>query len=86
MDIGPLDKEFIVSPYHLIPADYSMTVSFQCSFVAMAGCWQWCRSTCVCCLSEEEKRDIAVDKEIKRILKQQKKKERKEIKILLLGQ
>ncbi|XP_041861329.1 guanine nucleotide-binding protein subunit alpha-11-like [Melanotaenia boesemani] len=51
----------------------------------MAGCWKWCHSTCVCCLSEEEKKTIAVDKEIERILKQQKKKERKEIKILLLG-
>lgn len=40
----------------------------------------------MCCLSEDEKRSIAVDKEIKRILKQQKKKERREIKILLLGQ
>ncbi|CAG07951.1 unnamed protein product, partial [Tetraodon nigroviridis] len=37
-------------------------------------------------LSEEEKRDMAVDKEIQRILKQQKMKERREIKILLLGQ
>lgn len=52
----------------------------------MAGCWRWCRRTCVCCLSEDEKRTIAVDKEIQRILKQQKKKERREIKILLLGQ
>ncbi|XP_036970330.1 guanine nucleotide-binding protein subunit alpha-11-like [Acanthopagrus latus] len=51
----------------------------------MAGCWQMCRRTCACCLSEDEKRSIAVDKEIKRILKQQKKKERREIKILLLG-
>ncbi|KAM6921087.1 guanine nucleotide-binding protein subunit alpha-14-like [Xenentodon cancila] len=51
----------------------------------MAGCWRWCHRTCVCCLSEEEKKTIAVDKEIKRILKQQKKKERREIKILLLG-
>uniref|UniRef100_A0A3B4U2Q8 Guanine nucleotide-binding protein subunit alpha n=1 Tax=Seriola dumerili TaxID=41447 RepID=A0A3B4U2Q8_SERDU len=51
----------------------------------MASCWQWCHRTCMCCLSEEEKRTIAVDKEIKRILKQQKKKERREIKILLLG-
>ncbi|XP_040041075.1 guanine nucleotide-binding protein subunit alpha-14 [Gasterosteus aculeatus] len=51
----------------------------------MAGCWLWCRRSCACCLSEEEKTNIAVDKEIKRILKQQKKKERREIKILLLG-
>lgn len=51
----------------------------------MAGSWPWCRRTCLCCMSEEEKKTIAVDKEIKRILKQQKKKERKEIKILLLG-
>lgn len=51
----------------------------------MAGCRMWCHRACVCCLSEEEKRSIAVDKEIKRALKQQKKKERREIKILLLG-
>ncbi|XP_074491553.1 guanine nucleotide-binding protein subunit alpha-14-like [Sebastes fasciatus] len=51
----------------------------------MADCWLWCQRTCMCCLTEEEKTDIAVDKEIKRILKQQKKKERREIKILLLG-
>lgn len=54
--------------------------------MAMAGCWMWCHRACVCCLSEEEKRSIAVDKEIKRALKQQKKKERKDIKILLLGE
>lgn len=52
----------------------------------MASCWMWCHRACGCCLSEEEKRSIAVDKEIKRALKQQKKKERREIKILLLGQ
>lgn len=52
----------------------------------MAGCWGWCRRACVCCLSEDEKRTVAVDKEIQRILKQQKMKERREIKILLLGQ
>nr|XP_020462761.1 guanine nucleotide-binding protein subunit alpha-11-like [Monopterus albus]XP_020462762.1 guanine nucleotide-binding protein subunit alpha-11-like [Monopterus albus] len=51
----------------------------------MADCWLWCHRTCLCCLSEEEKRTLAVHKEIQRILKQQKKKEQKEIKILLLG-
>ncbi|KAA8589959.1 hypothetical protein FQN60_013324 [Etheostoma spectabile] len=51
----------------------------------MAGCRQWCHRMCVCCLSEEEKTTIAVDREIERILKQQKKKQRREIKILLLG-
>ncbi|XP_023195973.1 guanine nucleotide-binding protein subunit alpha-11-like isoform X2 [Xiphophorus maculatus] len=51
----------------------------------MAGCCGWIYRTCVCCLSEDEKTAIAVDKEIKRILRQQKKKERREIKILLLG-
>ncbi|XP_063747601.1 guanine nucleotide-binding protein G(q) subunit alpha-like isoform X2 [Eleginops maclovinus] len=51
----------------------------------MAGCWPCCPRLCVCCLSEEQKTSIEVDKEIARILKQQKKKERKEIKILLLG-
>lgn len=52
----------------------------------MAGCCSWCRRTCLCCLSEDEKRNIAVDKQIQRVLKQQKMKERREIKILLLGQ
>ncbi|KAF3834839.1 hypothetical protein F7725_027397 [Dissostichus mawsoni] len=52
---------------------------------AMAGCWPCCPRLFVCCLSEEDKTGLAVDKEIARILKQQKKKERREIKILLLG-
>ncbi|XP_023699660.1 guanine nucleotide-binding protein subunit alpha-14-like [Paramormyrops kingsleyae] len=51
----------------------------------MACCWRWCHRTCTCCLSEEERKSIAVDREIKKILRQHKKKERKEIKILLLG-
>ncbi|CAG5861361.1 unnamed protein product [Menidia menidia] len=51
----------------------------------MAGCGRWCRRACVCCLSDDEKMTIAVDKEINKILRQQKKKERREIKILLLG-
>uniref|UniRef100_A0A3B4Z1Q4 Guanine nucleotide-binding protein subunit alpha-11-like n=1 Tax=Stegastes partitus TaxID=144197 RepID=A0A3B4Z1Q4_9TELE len=51
----------------------------------MAGCWRWCHRTCVCCLSEEDKKTVAVDKEIRKILKQQRKKEQREIKILLLG-
>ncbi|XP_056132735.1 guanine nucleotide-binding protein subunit alpha-11-like [Lampris incognitus] len=51
----------------------------------MEACWGWCHHTCVCCLSEEERRSVAVDKEIKRILRQQKKLERREIKVLLLG-
>uniref|UniRef100_A0AAY5JZK0 Guanine nucleotide binding protein (G protein), alpha 15 (Gq class), tandem duplicate 3 n=2 Tax=Esox lucius TaxID=8010 RepID=A0AAY5JZK0_ESOLU len=49
------------------------------------ACWQWCRRTCVCCLDDEERRTIAIDKEIQSILRQQKKRERKEIKVLLLG-
>ncbi|XP_041695422.2 guanine nucleotide-binding protein subunit alpha-11 [Coregonus clupeaformis] len=49
------------------------------------ACWKWCRRTCVCCLDDEERRTIAIDKEIQRILRQQKKRERKEIKVLLLG-
>ncbi|KAF7667093.1 hypothetical protein LDENG_00076420 [Lucifuga dentata] len=53
--------------------------------LSMESCWRWWRRTCLCCLSEDEKRDLAVDKEIQRILHQQKKMERKEIKILLLG-
>ncbi|KAJ8357417.1 hypothetical protein SKAU_G00202110 [Synaphobranchus kaupii] len=51
----------------------------------MGDCWQRCQRTCACCLTEQEKKDIEVDREIKRILKQQKKRERKEIKVLLLG-
>ncbi|KAJ0032420.1 hypothetical protein NQD34_002501 [Periophthalmus magnuspinnatus] len=51
----------------------------------MASCWVWCRNTCVCCLSEDEKRNVANHKKIQKELERQKKKERKEIKILLLG-
>ncbi|XP_019752160.1 guanine nucleotide-binding protein subunit alpha-11-like isoform X2 [Hippocampus comes] len=51
----------------------------------MAGYWDFCRRTCVCCLSEEEQRSIAVDNEIKKQLKKQKRMERQEVKILLLG-
>ncbi|XP_034035659.1 guanine nucleotide-binding protein subunit alpha-11-like [Thalassophryne amazonica] len=51
----------------------------------MAGCWERCRRACVCCLSAEEKDSVTVDKKIKKMLKEQKKRERKEIKILLLG-
>ncbi|XP_061680696.1 guanine nucleotide-binding protein subunit alpha-11-like [Syngnathoides biaculeatus] len=51
----------------------------------MAGIWNFCRRTCVCCLSEDEQRSIAVDKEIRRQLKNQKRKEQRQIKILLLG-
>ncbi|XP_023860380.1 guanine nucleotide-binding protein G(q) subunit alpha [Salvelinus sp. IW2-2015] len=49
------------------------------------ACWKWCRRTWVCCLDDEERRTIAIDKEIQRILRQQKNRERKEIKVLLLG-
>ncbi|KAM4628987.1 guanine nucleotide-binding protein subunit alpha-14-like [Polymixia lowei] len=51
----------------------------------MEGCFRWCHRNCVCCLTEDERRTIAVDKEIQRILRHQKKRERKEIKVLLLG-
>lgn len=51
----------------------------------MASCWIWCRNTCVCFLSEDEKKTLAIHKAIQRELKKQKKREKKEIKILLLG-
>ncbi|KAI7791360.1 guanine nucleotide-binding protein subunit alpha-11-like isoform X1 [Triplophysa rosa] len=51
----------------------------------MGGCWRWCCRTCTCCLSEEDRSAIAVHNEIKRVLAEQKKRERREIKILLLG-
>ncbi|CAL1593743.1 unnamed protein product [Knipowitschia caucasica] len=51
----------------------------------MASCWVWSRNTCVCCLSEDEQISLAIHKKIQNELKKQKKKERKEIKILLLG-
>ncbi|KAG7327598.1 hypothetical protein KOW79_009204 [Hemibagrus wyckioides] len=51
----------------------------------MGGCWKWCYQTCTCCLSEEDRKSIAIDKEIRRILAEQKKRERREIKVLLLG-
>ncbi|XP_061457255.1 guanine nucleotide-binding protein subunit alpha-15-like [Rhineura floridana] len=40
---------------------------------------------CVCFLSEEEKNAIAIDKEINRLLQEQKKRDRWELKLLLLG-
>ncbi|KAL6468721.1 hypothetical protein MHYP_G00222450 [Metynnis hypsauchen] len=49
------------------------------------GCWGWCYRNCICCLSEDEKKSIAIDNEIRRILAEQKKRERREIKVLLLG-
>ncbi|XP_036442167.1 guanine nucleotide-binding protein subunit alpha-11-like isoform X1 [Colossoma macropomum] len=49
------------------------------------GCWGWCHRNCTCCLSEDEKKSIAIDNEIRRILADQKKRERREIKVLLLG-
>ncbi|XP_056303722.1 guanine nucleotide-binding protein subunit alpha-11-like isoform X2 [Danio aesculapii] len=51
----------------------------------MGACWRWCYTTCICCLSEEEKNAIVIHNEIKRILADQKKRERREIKVLLLG-
>lgn len=51
----------------------------------MASCWIWCRNTCVCFLSEEEKKTLAIHNKIQKELIKQKKREKKEIKILLLG-
>ncbi|KAJ8378557.1 hypothetical protein AAFF_G00238620 [Aldrovandia affinis] len=51
----------------------------------MGGCWHWWYRTCTCCLTEQERKDIEVDREIQTILQEQKKRERKEIKVLLLG-
>ncbi|KAF5896855.1 guanine nucleotide-binding protein subunit alpha-11-like isoform X1, partial [Clarias magur] len=51
----------------------------------MGGCWKWCYQTCTCCLSEDERKSIAIDKQIKKMLADQKKRERREIKVLLLG-
>ncbi|XP_051550216.1 guanine nucleotide-binding protein subunit alpha-11-like isoform X2 [Myxocyprinus asiaticus] len=51
----------------------------------MGGSWRWCYRTCTCCMSEDERNAIAIHYEIKRILAEQKKRERREIKVLLLG-
>ncbi|XP_063057008.1 guanine nucleotide-binding protein subunit alpha-11-like [Engraulis encrasicolus] len=51
----------------------------------MGGCWRLCQRTCRCFLTEEDRRAIDIDMEIQKILKEQKKRERKEIKVLLLG-
>ncbi|XP_028569723.2 guanine nucleotide-binding protein subunit alpha-15 [Podarcis muralis] len=40
---------------------------------------------CICFLSEEEKNAVAIDKEINRLLQEQKKRDRWELKLLLLG-
>lgn len=41
---------------------------------------------CSCFLSEEEKTAKAIDKEINRLLQEQKKREKRELKLLLLGE
>ncbi|XP_077389724.1 guanine nucleotide-binding protein subunit alpha-14-like [Festucalex cinctus] len=51
----------------------------------MAGCCDFWRHTCTCFLSEEEQRDANVNREIMRQLKKQKRMERRQVKILLLG-
>uniref|UniRef100_A0A8C6T3E1 Guanine nucleotide binding protein (G protein), alpha 15 (Gq class), tandem duplicate 4 n=1 Tax=Neogobius melanostomus TaxID=47308 RepID=A0A8C6T3E1_9GOBI len=51
----------------------------------MAGCWIWCRNNCVCFLSEDERKTLSIHKKIQKELSKQKKREKKEIKILLLG-
>lgn len=60
--------------------------SYFCPVAEMGGCWRWCYTTCICCLSEDEKNAVAIHNEIKRILAEQKKRERREIKVLLLGE
>lgn len=60
-------------------------VSF-CPVGEMGSCWRYCYTTCTCCLSEEERNAIVIHNEIKRILADQKKRERREIKVLLLGE
>ncbi|KAK3533597.1 hypothetical protein QTP70_023406 [Hemibagrus guttatus] len=57
----------------------------RCEEWKMGGCRKWCYQICTCCLSEDERKSIAIDKEIRRILAEQKKRERREIKVLLLG-
>ncbi|XP_036409660.1 guanine nucleotide-binding protein subunit alpha-11-like [Megalops cyprinoides] len=51
----------------------------------MGDCFTWCYRTCTCCLSEEERKAIEVDKQIQVILNDLKRRERSEIKVLLLG-
>nr|XP_033812606.1 guanine nucleotide-binding protein subunit alpha-15 [Geotrypetes seraphini] len=47
--------------------------------------WCCCYRKCGCCLTENEKMAIAVDREISRMLRDQKKRNRQELKLLLLG-
>ncbi len=49
------------------------------------GHYYYC-ACCICCLSEEERIAIDINNEIKRILAEQKKRQRREIKVLLLGE
>uniref|UniRef100_A0A8C4VT61 G protein subunit alpha 15 n=2 Tax=Gopherus evgoodei TaxID=1825980 RepID=A0A8C4VT61_9SAUR len=50
----------------------------------MAWCFCCCRK-CPCFLSEEDKTAVVLDKEINKILRDQKKRDRLELKLLLLG-
>jgi len=47
---------------------------------------KYCCGCCTYFLTEDERNAIAINKEIQHILAEQRKKERKEIKLLLLGE
>ncbi|XP_030073352.1 guanine nucleotide-binding protein subunit alpha-15 isoform X2 [Microcaecilia unicolor] len=47
--------------------------------------WCCCYRKCGCCLTEDEKVALTLDREISRMLRDQKKRNRQEIKLLLLG-
>lgn len=49
------------------------------------GQYYYC-GCCICFLSEEDRNAIAINKEIKHIIAEQKKRERREVKLLLLGE
>nr|XP_055073804.1 guanine nucleotide-binding protein subunit alpha-11-like [Misgurnus anguillicaudatus] len=51
----------------------------------MGEMWRWCYNCCTYSVSEEKRNAIAKDNEINRILQEQKNRERREIKVLLLG-
>lgn len=50
----------------------------------MARSLTWC--CCPCCLTEDEKAAARIDQDINRILLEQKKRDRGELKLLLLGE
>jgi len=66
---------------------YSYFFLCFCSYsISVGEMGKYCCGCCTYFLTEDERNAIAINKEIQHILAEQRKKERKEIKLLLLGE